>query len=484
QRATPEARAAYAESFREAWLEGEGLPAGLTPEAFEAVSADMDRALAADETARGKQAAAVEKTIGKVTRLLEGGYRVPPEERAVLKAQVQNLGDPAVAGAFGQFETMANWQARASLRTPEEVAAEIAGFERQVEAQGATPADVDMLELMRGLHSRMTAGLEADPLGWAERTKGFAIDALDFSSPQSLSASLSARQADAHAVARSYGRRPKFFRPGEAAALNRSIAENPDLLLGFATSLNQALGEDTVAALEEISEDAPVVAHAAGIAIASGSERVLETTAEALKLRAIEGYEPVTMPPASRRTATAVAVGNALLWRPDMEASAMKHAELLFEVKARNARLDPKENPPLAAGLWGEALDEALGANGERGGIGVVNGQETVLPATMTGAEVQDLIAGITEDEIAALPETFSATGVPLRAAELSRARLFAVGEGRYRVALGDPLTGDPQWVMSPAGDYWELDLAGLRGVATRARRALPGGMMGVEGFR
>ncbi len=464
---TPEARAALAAGFQAAWENGDAELAGVEPETYERITSAMESRLAKDVTARATEARKLERGIDSLMGRVKDGYDVPEEERQALKAAVEATGAPELAEEFHFFERLADWQKRSRTARPETIAAQADAMEAEVRETGATPRAVAALDMMRGLQGAIEKGLKDDPLAWAEHAGRLKVTPLDTSSPESFRATLAARAAEADAVADFYGRPKRFFKAAEVAAINLAAAENPAFLVEFARDLPAALGKDTPKALAEISKDAPIIAHAAGLALSTRSDAMLQETAQALGLRKIEGYEAVAMKPAEKRAAVAGALGNALIQTPALEAAAVAHADLLFELRARAAGLDPAADAEGAADLYRATLNDVLGARivdgRQHGGLVEVNDAPTIAPADMPAEELQNLISSLDDRVLAQLPPIFSANGVPIEASRLAQARLLAVGDGRYHLAFGDPASGNAQMVMAPGGGPWVLDVRLLR---------------------
>jgi hypothetical protein len=455
-RDTPDARQTFATFLGQAYNQDRGLGAGMSPEAFARVQAQMQTVIARDDTARIKQAASVDRRIDGSLAMVKAGYPIPEAERAALRAEVAATGDPDLALNYAVLENLATWQTANRVQPPQVIAAQIAGLKARIAKDGATPQDLVALDVMEGLHKSITDGLEKDPLGWAEQVGRVQVPAIDLSSPDAFRSSLTARADDAHAVAASYGRPVRFFKAAEAKAMSEAMAKNPDLLVTLGPSLRQALGDrDTPLALAEISKDAPVAAHSAGLAIATDDDGFLRETADALRLRQIEGHQPIKVPDSIRPPLTA------LRFLPGTEAAAVKSAELVFDVRARQAGLDPAADPAAAAELWGMTLSDALGRhtrNGvEMGGIAEINGSPTLIPPTISAEQLQDAMDGLTQAHLDLLPP-IDAGGFEIGPDELSTGRLVAVGPNRYRLALGDPDSQDPRYVMAPGGTFWEFD--------------------------
>ncbi|HEY1144711.1 MAG TPA: hypothetical protein VGE84_00040, partial [Allosphingosinicella sp.] len=406
------------------------------------------------------------------------GYAVPPDERAALKGAVEATADPALAQNFKFFEALANWQTTARLARPETLTATIAAEEARMNREGATSQDIDALDAMKKLRDTIADGVDKDMLGLAERMNLTNVPGLD---PQNFTASLVSRKAVAETIATHYGREPQYFKAGEIEALTRAFAVNPDQLVGFAVSVREAMGDKTPDALKQISKQAPLIAHTAGIAFATKDDRLLRETAEAMKRKAVEGYKPVKLPDAARDVLISSTLGPALSRLPETQAAALATADMLFDLRAQGAGADPASEE--AKTIYEASLNDALGAEGETGGVQTVNGTETLVPPGLTGQGIDAALNALTDADLKALPPIGTPTGVPVRADDLRNARLVAIGLGQYWVALGDPQSANPRYAQTPSGDFWVLDAEQLMKIAggRLPDRSFGGGRRGAE---
>lgn len=464
------ARAAFAQQLETDWQNGEGLGARLDQKSFDAVRNQMARRLQADEAAAAKRAAALDKSIDAQLSYLKKGWPVPAEMRESLRQEVAATGDAALAANLDFLDGLAGWQQAHVAAPPAVLDAQIAALRGRIAREGITPAADTTLDVMESLRKEMDIGLKTDPLGWASRAGVAAIEPLDFSDGAKLSASLSARTADATAVGRHYGVAPKFFTPTERDGLKKMLASTPLALPSIASALSAGLGSDTPRALAEVSEDAPVLAHVAGLVHATGDQRVAVEIGEALELRRQPGYKSALPSPAKLSSATVRAVDGALALLPATGARVMETAATLLEGRAfaRGIGLDDFDtdgSPARTAYL--EAVDQVLGARTiggvKHGGLTDVNGFTTIAPPDMPADELQDVLDGLTADDLAAQPPIFAQNGIPVTPRQIRNGRLVMTTPGRYRVALGDVEAGDPRYVASTDGGYFELDIGALR---------------------
>lgn len=308
-----------------------------------------------------------------------------------------------------------------------------------------------------------------DAVGYEVATGRTRLEPIDTSTPEGLRDSLTMRRNQMEGIARRYNRPLEVLRPGERSALARGLTESPESFPDFVVALRDVFGERAPTVLAEISEDAPPLAHAAGVAVATGDMSVAHDVSAALSAKA-QGLYKAKLPTASKFAAAAGPdFAGALSFLDRTRSATLSTAQLIFERDANMMGFDPSkiDDPDApAAQAWQRALDRALGGatiGGERtGGLGQVNDFPIVVPPGMAVDTPQRLISGLTEGDLSRLPPIRSANGVPVTARQLRQARLVTVGDGRFRVALGEPNGWDPQWVIGENGDFWLLDLKAL----------------------
>lgn len=399
----------------------------------------------------------------RLTQRIEQGFSADPEELAQLQLDANTAPDgPEIIDTTLKIMDVAEVIRDRPLPAAR---AHVAELRRKL---GDNPSESDLAAVTYG-ESRL-AELEKqvadDAVGYEIATGRTVLQPIDTSDPDALRASLQARRDQMEAIAERYGRPLEVLRPGERAALAQSLAENPEGFADFVVALRDVFGEDARTVLSEISEDAPPLAHAAGVAIATGDMAVAEDVARALSAKA-QGLYKLKMPAAN---AFAMAAGPqlhaALGFLDRTRAAALSTAQILFERDANMMGFDPStiDEPDTPAGqAWQRAMNRALGGRTvggrQTGGLSQVNGHPIVVPAGMERDRPQRLLESLTGGDLERLPPIRSANGVPVSAAQLRSARLVTARDGRYRVALGDPNGWDPQWVGGEDGDYWILDL-------------------------
>ncbi|MBT56187.1 MAG: hypothetical protein CMF72_22650 [Mameliella sp.] len=310
---------------------------------------------------------------------------------------------------------------------------------------------------------------QQDPMGQAMRAGAVDVAPIDFSSGEALAGSLAARRQAARGVSDLYGTPRRFLMPGEQEKLAQQLEANPMLMETIASASVSALGQDAPAFLSEISQSAPVLSHAAGMASVTGDTSIAGDIATTLAAKRDKIYT-AKMPQNGQMLMAAQGVlGTALTALPRTQSALLETATLLFEQAANREGFDTKEidDPRTPAGkAWETALNRASGRRTlggvDYGGFADVNGQRILVPPDMPADEPERLWDEIDDDLLSRLPPVESRNGVPLTARQIRRGRLVTAGDGTYRVALGDPSSANPQWLATPDGRFWEIDIREL----------------------
>lgn len=467
----PAARAAYAQKFQQEWQAGAGMSAELDARTYDSINGEMVRRVQADEVAAHKRTTALETVIKSRLDYLKKGFPISGGDREFLKNEVAKTGDAELTANLDFMDGLADWQKAHVAAKPEIIDAQISAMQEKIQKEGASEAALTTLDVMEGLRDEMKKGLADDPLAWASRAGVAAVEPLDFSDGAKLAATLTERVADAGAIAKHYGIEPKYFTAAETDGLKKMLKQTPLALPSMVSSLSAGLGSATPQALAEISKDAPLLAHVAGLTNATGNQRVAVEVAEVLDRRNQPGYKSVLPTAAKLQSAASDELGAALIVLPGTLNGAMETAATLFEARAlaRGVDMDQFDTPGSPARtLYAEALDEVLGATTRDGikfgGITNVNGFETVAPPDLEADSLQTMLSNISADDLIFQRSIGSANGVPIRPDDLRQGQLVMTGQGRYRIALGDVAGGDPRYVPSATGGgYFELDLGMLK---------------------
>ncbi len=471
---TPRAQEAFAKDLMEQWSVGAGPVARLEYSQAMALSTTLvNRARQSSNQLDAENRIAA----GKMESLLSDdtaslvltGQGVLVDGRPIEPSEVERL--------LGE-DGLANWQA--AREDAQEIYAATNGMDMQsgaeilqrVEMLRPQPGgqgfefDNQVYEIAQKRAREVLEERARDPLGQAMRAGAVELEALDFSSADGLVQSLEARRLDAEAVAGMYGTPASYFSPSERTALASAMMENPDLLPVFAMNVGETFGDAAPDVLSELNEAGPALAHAAALANITGDLSVATDISRVLAAQQ-DGSAKISMPGDTKfaEVAASTLLG-ALDTAPATRAAMIQVAQLLFARQAQLYGFDTGEvnKPGTAANdAFVNALNRAAGMrkiNGEQyGGIATVNGTKAIVPPTMPAARIENLITrlrpGDLEGQMAIGAGEFE---IPL--SQLRRSRLVAVGDGQYRMALGDPRSPDPRFVPGAGPDgFFVLDI-------------------------
>jgi GH24 family phage-related lysozyme (muramidase) len=435
--------------------------------------AEIDKGLAAaaatrrtqDENATSSLKTRGEAIVNKIAR----GQAIAPDELTRFQMDIGT----ATNGKQIAASTYARMRVADALRKQP-----IGEVERDLEKilkGGGDSVDPEDTAFARKTIAEFRQAVLTDPLGKAEAiglippVPGIPVDGT--ASPEEIADAVSYRRGAADAVAKHFGVSPRYFRPGEADAVMRAAEANPEALVSFTQSVRDAFGKDAHKALSEFSESGPTLAHAAGLAIATGDVGIARDVATTLTMKRnkqLQDLQPETVRKLNSFGANAIA--GAFMADPRTQNAALQTAQLLFENDAARLGIDPADiktegSPAQTAYL--KALDRALGGrtvNGESfGGMDEVNGFPIITPAEMMKGEPQALLEELTSAQLKALPPIFSSNDYPITADRIRQGALVSAGDGLYRVALGDPTGDEPRYLVRDDGTPWVLDIRKLQ---------------------
>ncbi|QFS98890.1 hypothetical protein FIV06_15790 [Labrenzia sp. THAF191b] len=323
------------------------------------------------------------------------------------------------------------------------------------------------LTFARDLIARQEKALETDPLALAERYGAVPLvpGLLDAMQTGGAISAVKGRVDTAHAVAERFGVAPKYFTGTEKVEIAELIRTEPDTSLGLIAGIVEAGGAASVDMLRELREAAPE-AEWAGVVLALGGNPRAAQDALLGNQPGVDGKRPPNPVKKQRQAVTSEVLGGALSQlHPEDSSRVEESAMSIARRQAEVAGVAP--DSPEAEEIYRRALNEAAGAvfspDGQRGGFAEINGRTVLLPPGMTAENVEDLLEGMSEQDLEAISAPLSPLGefgVKVTADDIRDGVLFAVAPGAYRI--GKERGGRMEFVADPAGGFWELDLARL----------------------
>lgn len=451
-------RKAFIDRLTEDFKAGKGLAGKFDLDGFQKLAGAFERQLNADQVAVTQTQNALKTQASAILRLASDGYGIAPDQWATIETVAARV--PGGEDTVKQLRTEAEWFHTLASRPPAEAEAAISAMKARTGQTGATAVTAERNRRADAFLKTQATQLREDPLGWAERAGIASVPAIDFADP----ASLSARGDAAEAVATHYGTAPVYLRPQERAQLARAIEQGGEPMLASVNAITAGFGARAPAVLREVSKSAPVLAHVGGLALNGGSPEFAADVAEAIAMRRDPNFKPPSWKPQPFRDMAAEVLGPAFAAAPEALRAAETTAKTAFEARAYRRGLSPALGDDESKAAYERTLQEAAGATFDRagnqfGGVGThgggwfSRGTPVVVPPDVRADRFSDVVDAIRDED---LPP-----GI-ITARELSGARLLAIGPGRYRVALGDPDSEDPQFVTGPDGRAWTLDLNAL----------------------
>lgn len=475
--ATPQEKEKFAIGLLDEWKTGEGPLAALDLDQVKALSSTLfaeagklteaQRSQQVIETARVKQL-----VIDDVASIGASGQGITPDEGGLDAATVEAALGPEGLLAWQQSREAAADQWRATNGMESQSEAQILARIDAIKPKPGEPGYEQSAATWAAARKRAGEIIDErakDPLGQAMRSGAIDVQPLDFSSGETIAASLAARRDAARGVSALYGTPRRYFMPGEQERIVAEMDANPMALQAFAQSAVKTLGPEAPAFLAEISDAAPVLAHSAGIATITGETSIAADVALALQARRDKLFTAKMPEDGKLRLSAEPMLGGALAALPKTQSALLGTATLLFEQAANRQGFDTKDvdKPRTAANeAWQAAIERAAGRRRlggvDYGGFGQVNGGSILVPPDMPTERPQEIWSALDDEILPLLPPAASGNGIALTARQLRRGQLVTAGDGVYRVALGDPQSDNPQWVATPDGRFWEVDIRAL----------------------
>lgn len=349
----------------------------------------------------------------------------------------------------------------------------------------STDRDIETVDLARKMVDATRKSLTTDLLSHAERMgvvepSGSVAEA---DSPEELKEIVAGRIDAAEAAAEHFGVAPRYFKAGEAQAIEKMVESDPVAGARIAGAIVAGAGSRAGEVLSEFGKEAPIIAGAGAILADGGSARAAED-AIAGAGKAPDGRVYPAIEKALRSGAAADHLGAALALQPQDGERVRQVADWIAKKRVFDAGLDPKSED--AREIYTRALDEAAGAVLDRGvqyggfarmGDGFfAEGYQVLVPNEIRADRFDDVLGALRQGDIAkmrVLP--VKADGSPFDVRQLAQFRPVAVAGG-YAFARHDPESDDPQFVRGSDGRPWVLDIAGMaRVLAPRVPGAFRG---------
>lgn len=449
----------------------------------------------------------IKGAVDQVNKIVADGDRPTQDRLAALRqAMVQNK-NPALESYYRQsvedMSTVVTWQ----QMNPAQLSGELSRLDQRIAREGTNERTNALRAVGQRLLTTMNKELAADPLGWANKTGVVPVPLIDFSAPTAKQ-EMQVRTSIADTVARQYGIAPTYLRPEEVRALQVQTAAGGKPMLDAAKGIADGFGERSGAVLDQVSKDAPVLAHIGGLLsgglFGGGTQVFANDVAEAEGLKA-DPEKSKHLPKWVKEPNDRVhqfedahrvdQYGDAFLMVPDNGRAAEQSSRAAFIVRSYRNGYDPNslDIPGSATGkAYNRTLQEGAGASfdtkgNQFGGVTDYSSKgyfpwsasnKVLVPGYIRADKFKDVIGAIRDEDLSKLaigPQTVG--GKPYAARDLQSAIPVATAGG-YRFAHGDPASSDPKWVRGEDGNPFVLNLDKLDDVL-RAR--VPGAFSGAR---
>lgn len=447
------------------------------------------------QTARAKETAdrQVAGEIGAVQKLAIDGYPVSPERMGAVRAAVGAAKNPALTQALQEVEavqpTIETWR----KMSPGALSETLTALDQHMRDRGASEELVALRKTGDKLLATMRKEVQADPLGWADKSGVVRVPPLDFAAPD-IVGKLRDRIGKAEQIGAEYGVFPSYLTPDERAVVDRAGAAGGQTMLQIAKTVVEGAGERAPKVFAEVSKEAPVLAHLGNLMVANGSPALMRDAAEAVQLRQSKEFkEPdLVMRNKALQEQHARAIdqyGGAFILNPDTGRAAEATAQAAYYSRSLRNGYDPLTET--GGGKPGKdalnrTLQESAGATfnpaGERyGGVdnyrpGYWSVYKVLIPGNVRQDMFRSVVNAVKDEDLKA--QSFppqDASGKSYTAQQLRDFIPVWSGKG-YRFAKNDPLTEDPQWMRGSDGQHFVLDIEAMESVL---RKRVPGAYAG-----
>lgn len=411
-----------------------GRQAQARMEALQRRAAAQAAAAEAQRAQRDAISAAMENGRDLRDLLVRGGYASPEDVGAAARTMASLPGGRALARDLALLGVEAQTTAALRGASPQQVAAARLELDAKIAARGGRPdmATTAQRNALDRYERQLSADLKADPLARAAREGVVQLAPLNPNEP----ATFQARARQARQIADRYNVPLPMLDDAEVANYGRVLtsgtAQDREAVL---KSLQQFGPTGAAAALRQLTDVAPVAAHAGRLLSTPGGARVSSAVlrgAEALKAN------PKLVPETAMRDDVDAATRKALRFLPELQTTTADTARSWLAGRLSETGQDFKPDMRRKAAnvvLGGRRHDDGV----MRGGLGERNNVPVLLPGSMSQDEFDDAIDGISlaRTPPEKLPMFFSG-GKPTRAVtpqDIRDGTLFALPNGRYAVA-------------------------------------------------
>lgn len=385
---------------------------GVDGDAWSRIDSGLDQLERAKKADDARQQSEVAKTAGNLIDRVTQGYTIDETEIAQLAEKAHGLpeGEAIVKATTDVLEI-----GKALREGP------LSGAEKKLDelkkSIGDTPTDRQRatVKTAEAMIAQARKTLAADPLGYAEKA-GVIQEAGSLGDVQTagdLEALVSKRVGLADQVSKHFGIEARVFRPGETAAIDKMLKEDPAQGALMAGAIIKGAGPRAFDTLNEFGKSAPVMT-AAGAIIAGGGSPQAAEDAIAGSGKTPEGKPYSVKGQDVRRAAGVARVSSAMPWQPKDGARIVQAAEWIARKRMYDQGVE--FDAPEAQDIYNQALQEAAGATfdgqAQYGGFvpydpgGWLQGSHDVIaPPEMRADKFDDVIDALQDSDFPVKPK-------------------------------------------------------------------------------
>lgn len=411
----------------------------------------------------------IRSQIQEVKGIIRTGFDPGDNRMTGLENAIAKIGDADLSWQLAGLRSDLAFQTEVRTWSPGDLQNWVSSEEARLDAGGVVSAEgAHRVELARDLLSTMRTEVARDPLSWANRAGIRQVSSLTLTGNQA-EATMRTRVADALAVSDHYGIAPKFLTDEDRTQLKSALeGSGVDEKLAIVKRIREGFGNHAFEVLAEISGDAPVLVHAAGLAAGAGSPQAAHDAL--IGFEAIKAGNKILPKHTDMNIWADEILGSALGQVPRTRSALLTTAKGIYAARALRQGLGPNDEGELREILWKRSVQEAAGAvydgAGNRwGGIAEWNDRQVLIPREIRADEFEDLAESLSAVDARGGLWNFEGAprygdGTPFDWEDLDDAYLIVFDHGRYFVSVTDPETDDPKFLAGdgPGGRY-VLDL-------------------------
>jgi len=493
-------KAGFLDAFQEDYAKSpddQTVTKGMNENTYYKTLGLISQQVRSDQSQAKEQSKQNVQEITGYTKNITDGMSVSESQVTALNNKYGHNTDPDTATALDTFNRSQAAVANLKGKSPAEVQASLDATKAEVAKTGASPEQKTVIDTAEKYNDTLRSDLAKDPLGRSVRDGVIApIAPLDpRGDPTKFFNALEARIPSAEHTAEHYGTQTTYFTPDEISALKTVEAQGGDQQLAVAKAIAQAGGPQAETMLKQAGLVAPGLAHLAKLQVLNGDPEFQRDVANTQHLNNTDGgkasLERIKTPEAQDAASATYGTAFDNPAMRDFKAGAVQAATQAYQTEAlRDPKLrggsvpDPRK--------YTDDLQKAAGRTTDNqgnyyGGVATYQpdygswstrasalpGQLVPIPPNMRQDQLGNVMHTLTDQLLAKQPNppVGGDGATPVTVDQIRHGRLEAIGHGRYNVALGADDT-DPQYVMTPGGQKYVLDLNQLEPIL---RRAIPG---------